>query len=68
MQVTVLDVGQGQCIVVTSDNMTAVIDCGSTSKKYAGEIAEKKYTAYAATAERIADCIPDALSEIISGK
>ncbi len=34
----------------------------------AGEIAEKKYTAYSATIERIADCIPDALSEIISGK
>ncbi len=34
----------------------------------AGEIAEKKYTPYAATIERISDCIPDALSEIISGK
>ena len=34
----------------------------------AGEIAEKKYTAYSATLERISDCIPDALSEIISGK
>ncbi len=34
----------------------------------AGEIAEKKYTSYAATIERISDCIPEALSEIISGK
>lgn len=34
----------------------------------AGEIAEKKYTAYGATIERITDCIPEALSEIISGK
>ena len=34
----------------------------------AGEIAEKKYTAYSATIERIYDCIPEALSEIISGK
>lgn len=34
----------------------------------AGEIAEKKYTAYASTVERISECIPDALSEIISGK
>ena len=34
----------------------------------AGEIAEKKYTAYSATIERISDCIPDALSEILQGK
>ncbi len=34
----------------------------------AGEIAEKKYTSFSATIERISDCIPDALSEIISGK
>lgn len=34
----------------------------------AGEIAEKKYTSFSATIERIYDCIPDALSEIISGK
>ncbi len=34
----------------------------------AGEIAEKKYTSYSATVERITDCIPDALSEIIQGK
>ena len=39
MNTTVLDVGQGQCIVVTSSDMTAVIDCGSTSGEYAGEIA-----------------------------
>lgn len=34
----------------------------------AGEKAQEKYTAYSATVERISDCIPDALSEIISGK
>lgn len=34
----------------------------------AGEIAEKKYTAYGASIEKITDCIPDALSEIIQGK
>ena len=34
----------------------------------AGEKAEEKYTAYAATTERTAGCIPDALSEIIQGK
>ena len=39
MQTTVLDVGQGQCIIVTSNDMTAVIDCGSSSGEYAGEIA-----------------------------
>ena len=38
-EVTVLNVGQGQCIVATSGNATAVIDCGSTSGEYAGEIA-----------------------------
>lgn len=39
MQTTVLDVGQGQCIVVTAADMTAIIDCGSSSGEYAGEIA-----------------------------
>lgn len=34
----------------------------------AGEIAEKKYTAYSATIDRIINCIPKALSKIISGK
>ena len=34
----------------------------------AGEIAGEKYTAYGASVERITDCIPDALSEIIQGK
>ncbi|MBR6259446.1 MAG: ComEC/Rec2 family competence protein, partial [Oscillospiraceae bacterium] len=39
MEVTVLDVGQGQCIVVTSGNNSAVIDCGSTSGYDAGTLA-----------------------------
>ncbi len=39
MKTTVLDVGQGQCIIVTAADMTAVIDCGSTSGEYAGETA-----------------------------
>lgn len=34
----------------------------------AGEIAEKKYTRYSATVDRITECIPKALSKIISGK
>ena len=34
----------------------------------AGEKAEAKYTSFSSTVERISDCIPDALSEIISGK
>lgn len=33
-----------------------------------GEIAEKKFTAFSSTVERITECIPEALSEIISGK
>lgn len=39
--VTVLDVGQGQSIVVTSGKYTAVVDCGSSSGKDAGEILTK---------------------------
>ncbi len=38
---TVLDVGQGQSIAVTSGGYTAVIDCGSSSGEDAGEIAER---------------------------
>ncbi len=34
----------------------------------AGEKAEKKYTAYSSTIERISRCIPEALSEILTGK
>lgn len=37
-EVTVLDVGQGQSIVVTSEDMTAVIDCGNNSGEDAGKI------------------------------
>lgn len=37
--VAVLDIGQGQCIVLTSGAYTAVIDCGSTTRYDAGEIA-----------------------------
>jgi len=39
MTVTVLDVGQGQSIVVTSGSATAVIDCGSSSGEDAGTLA-----------------------------
>ncbi len=35
---TVLDVGQGQSVVVSSGNGTAVVDCGSSSGKAAGDI------------------------------
>lgn len=38
LSVTALDVGQGQSIVVTSGKFTAVIDCGSSSGKDAGDI------------------------------
>ncbi|MCL2661838.1 MAG: DNA internalization-related competence protein ComEC/Rec2 [Oscillospiraceae bacterium] len=36
--ITVLDVGQGMSVVVTSDEFTMVIDCGSSSTSRAGEI------------------------------
>ncbi len=36
--VTALDVGQGQCVVLTSGKYTAVVDCGSVSSKDAGDL------------------------------
>ena len=39
--ITVLDVGQGQSIVINSGRHTAVIDCGSTSGESAGAIAHE---------------------------
>ena len=36
--VTVVDVGQGMSVVVTSDNFTMVVDCGSISMNNPGEI------------------------------
>jgi competence protein ComEC len=38
---TVLNVGQGQSIVISSGDYTAVIDCGSSSGEDAGSIAEQ---------------------------
>lgn len=38
LSITMLDVGQGQCILVTSGQYTALIDCGG-SKDNAGDIA-----------------------------
>ena len=38
---TVLDVGQGQSICISSGGYTALIDCGSSSGEDAGEIAER---------------------------
>jgi len=38
-ELSVLDVGQGQCIIYTSGTATAMIDCGSSSGENAGEIA-----------------------------
>ena len=38
LTVTALDVGQGQSIVLTSGNYTAVVDCGSISGKDAGDL------------------------------
>lgn len=39
--VTVLDVGQGQSVVLTDNAFTAVVDCGSTSGKDAGDLLVK---------------------------
>ena len=37
--ITALDVGQGQCVALTAENATVLIDCGSSSDHSAGEIA-----------------------------
>ena len=39
--ITVLDVGQGMCVVVTTDHHTMVVDCGSNSLNNAGETAHE---------------------------
>lgn len=41
LSVTALDVGQGQAIIVTAGKYTALIDCGSSSGKDAGDIATR---------------------------
>lgn len=41
LNVAVLDVGQGQCIVLTSNAYTAVIDCGGNKSGGAGVIAAR---------------------------
>ncbi len=41
-QMTMLDVGQGQCIVVQSGNLTAVVDCGGSDGALAGEQAARQ--------------------------
>ncbi len=38
---TVLDVGQGQCIVISCGNRTAIVDCGSISGEDAGDTARR---------------------------
>ncbi len=40
-QMTMLDVGQGQCIVVQSGNLTAVVDCGGPDGPGVGEQAAR---------------------------
>ncbi len=39
LTVSVLDVGQGQCVVLQSGGCAAVVDCGGTGPKNAGDIA-----------------------------
>ena len=42
--VTVLDVGQGLSVVISSDEHTAIVDCGSSSGENAGYIAHEYLT------------------------
>ncbi len=39
LRVTALDVGQGQCVVITAKGYTAVVDCGGSASRSAGDIA-----------------------------
>ena len=41
LSVTALDVGQGQCVVITAGRYTQVVDCGSKSGKDAGDLLTK---------------------------
>ncbi len=40
-RVTVLDVGQGQCVILQARGRTFVVDCGGTEKEAAGEAAAR---------------------------
>lgn len=58
-------------IVSLASQGTSVFDAaviGAYIHGLAGETAEKKYTSYGATIERIYECIPEALLQIIKGK
>ncbi len=37
--VTVLDVGQGECVLLTDDSAAVVVDCGGSARRNAGDIA-----------------------------
>lgn len=37
--VTVLNVGQGECVALTAENATVLVDCGGSSRDSAGDIA-----------------------------
>ncbi len=39
LRITALDVGQGQCIVIAAKGYTAVVDCGGSASRNAGDIA-----------------------------
>lgn len=41
MEITALDVGQGQSVIITMGGHTAMVDCGSESRNTAGERAAK---------------------------
>lgn len=39
MRVSLLDVGQGQCVLLESGSFAAMVDCGGSSEDYSGETA-----------------------------
>lgn len=41
LQTTVLDVGQGQCVLLEWDGLTTMIDCGGSYPEEAGELASR---------------------------
>jgi competence protein ComEC len=54
LRFTSLDVGQGQCLVVTSKYCTAVIDCGGSSSRNAGDLAAEYLSSMGRT---VVDCL-----------
>ncbi len=64
------DLLTGIAVSLAAQGLTAcdAAVCAAYIHGLAGEKAEEKYTAFAATTDRIIDCIPEALSQILRGK